>query len=69
VTQIYVRIGTGPLQRSGIPGQLLIEHAIRQRGAAVILHMLPDRLTGHLLHRPVLETGAPAQRLGLMVMI
>jgi hypothetical protein len=48
-------------------GQLFIEHAVQQFGAAVVFHVLADRLTSHLLHRPVLKFGASAQRVGLVV--
>jgi hypothetical protein len=58
---------TEPLQRLGETRQLLIQHLVEQFGAAVVLHVLADRLPGHFLHGPLLKLRAPAKRLGLVV--
>jgi hypothetical protein len=56
-----------PLQGLGVAGQFLVEDLVEQFGAAVVLHVLADRLPGHFLHGPLLQFCAPPQRVGFIV--
>src|SRR5690606_462152 len=67
-----VRSGSGrsltePLQRLRVTGQLLVEDLVEQFGATVVLHVLANRLAGHVLHGPGLPLRASPQCLGLLV--